>query len=181
MGYLTRLTLDNAARLCKRHRYVYLNLVTDTQTAEQVAGARIREIRIARHLTQSALATAMNALGHSWHQTTAAKTEAAERPLRLNEATDLAGVLGVEIDYLLTPPLTGLSAASQDLRELLRLEEIAEKLEAEAMELHREFKQKAEDAQLARRQIKEARERLHAAGAVEDGPYWRFPEDGTDG
>ena len=79
------------------------------------------------------------------------EVEAAEPPLRLNEATDLAGVLGVKINYLLTPPLTGLSAASQDLRELLRLEEIAEKLEAEAEELHRECKRKTEDAQTAAR------------------------------
>ena len=39
MGYLTRLILDNAPRLRKRHRHVYFNLVTDTQTPEEVAGA----------------------------------------------------------------------------------------------------------------------------------------------
>jgi transcriptional regulator with XRE-family HTH domain len=156
--------------------------VEDKQTPEQVAGERIREIRIARAMTQAALANAMNTLGHSWHQTTVVKTETAGRPLRLNEVTDLAGILGVDVDYLLTPPLTGMLAASQDLRELLRLEEIAEKLEAEALELFQEYKRKTETSQLARRQIKEARERLLAAGAVQDGPYWRFPKgDGGDG
>jgi transcriptional regulator with XRE-family HTH domain len=155
--------------------------VEDKKTPEQIAGERIREIRIARGLTQSALANAMNTLGHSWHQTTVVKTETAGRPLRLNEVTDLAGVLGVDVDYLLTPPLTGMLAASQDLRELLRLGEIAEKLEAEVVELQQEAKRKLETAQLARRQIREARERLLAAGAVEDGPYWRFPKDVTDG
>jgi transcriptional regulator with XRE-family HTH domain len=152
-----------------------------TQSPEQVAGARIREIRLARHMTQAALAKAMKALGYNWLQTTIAKVEAAERPLRLNEATDLAGVLGVEIDYLLTPPLTGMLAVSKDFRELLRLEEIAERLEAEAMELHREYKLKSEDAQLARRQMGEARERLAAAGAVEVNGRWAWPEGEGDG
>jgi transcriptional regulator with XRE-family HTH domain len=149
----------------------------DTQSPEQVAGARIREIRVARHMTQAALAKAMQALGYKWLQTTIAKVEAAERPLRLNEATDLAGVLGVEIGHLLTQPLTGMLAASQDLRELLRLEEIAEHLDAEVTVLSEEFSRKQQDLILTRQQIGEARERLRAAGAVQDGPYWRFPED----
>jgi transcriptional regulator with XRE-family HTH domain len=157
-----------------------VNLVTATKTPEQVAGERIREIRTARHLTQAALAKAMKALGYSWLQTTVAKTEAAERPLRLNEATDLAGVLGVEVGYLLTPPLTGMLAASQDLRELLRLEEIVEQLDAEVTVLQEEFTRKQETLILARQQIGELRERLRDAGAVQDGPYWTFPRE-TDG
>jgi hypothetical protein len=36
----------------------------------------------------------MQALGCNWLQTTVAKTEAAERPLRVNEVTDLAALLG---------------------------------------------------------------------------------------
>jgi transcriptional regulator with XRE-family HTH domain len=149
--------------------------VEDKQTPEQIAGERIREIRIARHMTQSALANAMNALGHSWHQTTVVKTEVAGRPLRLNEVTDLAGVLGVEIGHLLTPPLTGLLAVSRDLRELLRLEEIAEKSDAEVTELQRELKRKQQDLILLRQQIGEAEERLIAAGAVKIDGVWIFP------
>jgi transcriptional regulator with XRE-family HTH domain len=152
-----------------------------TQSPEQVAGARIREIRIARHMTQAALAKAMQALGYNWLQTTAAKTEAAERPLRLNEATDLAGVLGVEVGYLLTPPLTGLTAVSQDLRELLRLEEVAEQLDAEVTALQQEFTREQETLILTRQQIGEARERLREAGAVEVDGRWQFPEGGGDG
>ena len=74
----------------------------------------------------------MNALGHSWHQTTVVKTEAAGRPLRLNEVTDLADVLGVEVSYLLGPPLTGRLAASKDLREVMRLQEIIDALDRRA-------------------------------------------------
>ena len=72
--------------------------------------------RTARHLTRAALAKAVQALGYNWLQTTVAKTEAAERPLRLNEATALAGVLGIETEYLLlSPPLTGLLDVSQGI------------------------------------------------------------------
>jgi transcriptional regulator with XRE-family HTH domain len=153
-----------------------------TKTPEQVAGERIREIRIARHLTQAALANAMKALGYNWLQTTVAKTEAAERPLRLNEATDLAGVLGVETSYLLTPPLTGLAAASQDLRELLQLEEMAEQLDAEVDVLQQELTRKLEMLQGRREQAGEARERLRAAGGMQDDlGHWVFPEGNTDG
>jgi hypothetical protein len=42
----------------------------------------------------------MRRLGHSWHQTTVAKTEVAGRPLRLNELTDLARILRVRTSHL---------------------------------------------------------------------------------
>jgi transcriptional regulator with XRE-family HTH domain len=151
-----------------------------TQSPEQVAGVRIREIRIARHMTQAALAKAMKALGYNWLQTTIAKVEAAERPLRLNEATDLAGVLGVEVSYLLTPPLTGLSAVSQDFREMLRLQEITEQLDAEVTALQQEFTRKQEDLTLARQQYGEALERIRKAGAKQVDGRWQFP-GGDDG
>jgi hypothetical protein len=51
-------------------------------------------------MSQEAVADAMRQLGHSWHQTTVAKTEIAGRPLRLNELTDLARVLGVRASHL---------------------------------------------------------------------------------
>lgn len=142
-----------------------VNLVEATKTPEQVAGERIREIRITRHLTQAALAKAMQALGYNWLQTTVAKTEAAERPLRLNEATDLAGVLGVEVGYLLTSPLTGVAAASEDFREMLRAEEIAGGLDAEVKVLHQELQRKLDARDLALRQAGAARQRLIEAGA----------------
>lgn len=82
-------------------------VITNLPSPEQVAGARIREIRIAHHWTQATLAKRMRTLGYKWLQTTAAKTEAAERPLRLNEAADLARVLGVDVcDLLETGPVS---------------------------------------------------------------------------
>jgi transcriptional regulator with XRE-family HTH domain len=153
----------------------------DAKTPEQVAGERIRETRQARHLTQAALAKAMQGLGYNWLQTTVAKTEAAERPLRINEVTDLAGVLGVEISYLLTPPLTGLMAASQDLRELLRLQEITEQLDVETTEMQLQLSRKIAELQLARQQAGEARKRLRETGAVQVDGRWEFPKEEEGG
>jgi transcriptional regulator with XRE-family HTH domain len=87
--------------------------VGDTKTPEQIAGERIKELRLAHHWTQASLARAMRTRGYNWLQTTAAKTEAAERPLRLNEATDLARVLGVQVCDLLE---TGPAAREVDRR-----------------------------------------------------------------
>ena len=176
-----RIRLTEPTFIHKPPHACIVNLVTVARTPEQVAGERIREIRIARHLTQAALAKAMQALGYSWIQTTVAKTEAAERPLRLNEATDLAGVLGVDVSYLLTPPLTGLSAVSQDFRELLRLQEITEQLDAEVNVLQEQFTRKQEDLILAREQYGEVLERIRAAGVVQDDyGHWTFPEVGHE-
>jgi len=52
----------------------------DTKTAEQTVGANIKAMRAQLGLTQVELAEAMQRLGHSWIQTTVAKTEAADRP-----------------------------------------------------------------------------------------------------
>jgi hypothetical protein len=43
----------------------------------------------------------MRALGHSWQQTTVTKTEAADRPIRLNEAASLAALLELGVDDVL--------------------------------------------------------------------------------
>src|SRR5450756_1441343 len=40
----------------------------------------------------------MRALGHGWQQTTVTKTEAADRPIRLNEAASLAALLDLGVD-----------------------------------------------------------------------------------
>ncbi len=46
----------------------------------------------------------MSASGHAnWHQTTVGKTEAAARPLRLNEAVTLAALFDVPVTQLVAP------------------------------------------------------------------------------
>jgi transcriptional regulator with XRE-family HTH domain len=74
----------------------------DTRTAEEVVGVNIKALRAKLGLTQVELAEAMQGLGHSWIQTTVAKTEAADRPLRLNEVADLAKILGIRVPHLVS-------------------------------------------------------------------------------
>lgn len=50
----------------------------------------------------------MKAYGYDWHQTLIGRIEGAQRPLRLNEAADLAALYGVPLDRLLIRPQTEL-------------------------------------------------------------------------
>ena len=71
-------------------------------TAEQVLGKRVAELRQARGWSQDELARRMTDAGFHWRQTTVAKTEKADRPVRVNEAATLMQLFGVDIDYLVT-------------------------------------------------------------------------------
>jgi transcriptional regulator with XRE-family HTH domain len=74
----------------------------DRKTPEEHVGANVKYWRTKMGLTQAELAEAMQGLGHSWIQTTVAKTEAADRPLRVNEVADLARVLGTRLPHLVS-------------------------------------------------------------------------------
>jgi transcriptional regulator with XRE-family HTH domain len=100
LGYLARLSLGNAFHLCKRARYLYVMPVENNETPERQAGTKIKNRRMELGMSQETLADEMRRLGHPWHQTTVVKTEAAGRPLRLNELTDLARILQVRASHL---------------------------------------------------------------------------------
>jgi transcriptional regulator with XRE-family HTH domain len=70
---------------------------------EAALGKRVKELRKACGWSQEELARRMSALGFSWVQTTAAKTELANRPIRVNEAVALARLLGLTFERLLYP------------------------------------------------------------------------------
>jgi transcriptional regulator with XRE-family HTH domain len=74
--------------------------VENTETPERQAGTKIKNRRTELGMSQEQLSQEMRRLGHPWHQTTVVKTEAAGRPLRLNELTDLARILGVRASHL---------------------------------------------------------------------------------
>ncbi len=67
---------------------------------EEHLGRQLRRLRAARGLSQAAVANSMTELGHGWHQTTVAKIENGARPVRLNEAADLASMFLVSLDEL---------------------------------------------------------------------------------
>jgi transcriptional regulator with XRE-family HTH domain len=78
--------------------------VSGIPTPEELAGEELRRLRLARRWSQEEVARRMTASGHgNWHQTTVGKTEAAARPLRLDEAVALAGLFGVPVTQLIAP------------------------------------------------------------------------------
>ena len=67
---------------------------------EERAGRELRRLRLARGWSQEQVAERMKAFGYDWHQTLIGRIEAAQRPLRLNEAADLASLFEVPLEAL---------------------------------------------------------------------------------
>ena len=145
----------------------------DTRTPEQRVGQRIRDRRTTLGLSQASLANAMRALGYpNWRQAIVAKTEAAERPLRVNEITDLAHALGVTVgDLLAASPQSELERAAA-LMQLLRARDDIQRLEHQHNELNTQAAQTTSELAHARVLAREAEGRLHALGLVEIGGRW---------
>lgn len=71
-------------------------------TINETFGQRVRDIRQQLGLSQRQVATMMASThGTPWHQTTVAKTETGERPVKLSEAVALATAFGVPVADLL--------------------------------------------------------------------------------
>lgn len=112
----------------------------------------LRARRLAKNLTQSALAREMSNMGFPWHPTTVARLESAERDLSLDEAVALAGLLGVSlVDLIRSEP--------RPLRE--RIEAVQEQLAQATVELAqaREMQQRV-SAEVER--VEERTAQLHA-------------------
>jgi transcriptional regulator with XRE-family HTH domain len=72
-----------------------------TADFDKAFGARMRQVRERNGVSQGSLAANLIIMhGISWHQTTVAKVEAGERPIRLGEAVAVAEVLGVPLATL---------------------------------------------------------------------------------
>lgn len=67
--------------------------MTSTPEPEELFGQRVRRRRKQLGISLRELAERMQQQGHQWHHTTVARTESADRPVRLNEAVALAGIL----------------------------------------------------------------------------------------
>jgi multidrug resistance efflux pump len=78
----------------------------------------------------------MRAYGYeSWHQSTVGRIETGQRPLRVNELTDLATLFGVSVADLTIPKIS-LEEAEAEIAELEpALEEAKQKATAAANEL----------------------------------------------
>lgn len=73
------------------------------KTRDQAIGENVRRLRAAR--SQQSIADEMREMGHEkWSQATVWAVEKGSRPLRLVEATDLAFVLEVPMERMLSTP-----------------------------------------------------------------------------
>ncbi len=106
-------------------------------TAEQDVGERVRRLRLERGWSQAELAARVSSALPNWAQTTVAKTEAASRPIRVNEAAALAAALGVPLHELLAVPDD--LKALQSRAEVERLLHENASLQARHRELQREW------------------------------------------
>lgn len=70
------------------------------RAAERFA-ARLRDVRLARGVTQAELADRMRDRGHAYVQQTIVKIEQGERVVRITEAGDLAASLGASLGDLM--------------------------------------------------------------------------------
>lgn len=123
-----------------------------SEDLNETIGVSVRHHRERLGLSQTALSNRMRALGLSWHQMTVGRTESGERPLRLDEATALAGCLDVPVMELLRPPHTGpdeLQRLADDLARAERALDRARKDEAEAAIRLAFCEQSAADAEAA--------------------------------
>lgn len=71
-----------------------------TNSVNEQIGANLTQYR--GEMSQVALAEKMTALGHSWAQATVWSIEKGKRPLKLNEAMDLANLLKISVIDLAT-------------------------------------------------------------------------------
>lgn len=107
-------------------------------TPEAVVGRRVKALREARGWSQQELAMRMADTGFSWRQTTVAKTEGADRPIRVNELVHLAAIFGSTVCGLLgsggheAELRTLASSADEHLDETLRRAAVAAEELAEA-------------------------------------------------
>jgi transcriptional regulator with XRE-family HTH domain len=82
---------------------------------EVMAGRALRRLRISRQWSQDEAAKRMKAYGYDFHQTTIAKIEAAQRPLRVRELADFAALYGVGVQELIYPRAGSLQEIDQEI------------------------------------------------------------------
>ncbi len=95
----------------------------DISSPEGIFGDSVRLYRKEMGWSQADLAKAMRERGFDWLQTTVSKTEAAERPIRLNEAVAVASLFGVGVTAMLNdrPDLEERRLRTQHIKNMTAL------------------------------------------------------------
>lgn len=138
----------------------YVVVDEPTTNAEEHVAVRLKALRQGKGWSQADLAVRMTERGFSWHQTTVAKTEGADRPLRLNEADALAAALGVHLLELLRVEPVEYDGDAAAAHERLN---VAEKVHAVRYETALDFARELGEAQGRLNVIQEAYEKTQAA------------------
>jgi transcriptional regulator with XRE-family HTH domain len=100
---------------------------------EVQAGWALRRLRLSRNWSQEEVARRMKACGYDFHQTTIAKIEAAQRPLRVRELADFAALYGVGVQELVYPPNhRSLAETDQEIAEVTARRDIVRDQAAKA-------------------------------------------------
>jgi transcriptional regulator with XRE-family HTH domain len=128
-----------------------------SQDSERRFGQRLRELRRLRRWSQEEVAAQMRALGYGWLQTTVTKTEAADRPIRLNEAVSLAALLELGVDDVL------MSVQEGDPDRLRQIEREKQNLHVKTVLLLHAEETLQDEAADARRRAKAIEQELIAA------------------
>jgi transcriptional regulator with XRE-family HTH domain len=149
---------------------VKLILMENIPTPEAMFSDRVFAFRKAMDWSQEELARRMSEFGFSWRQTTVAKVENAQRPLRLNEAAALAAVFDVDLSEMLRSLDDERGRATRDL---MRLTQKLGNAHRRVRAAEAELESATEDLTEARNEREVASERFNrlqaAAGSLDQG------------
>jgi len=157
---------DNDHRATAAPVTIYSEGATEVLFAE-----RLRALREAADLTQNQLAEQMTQRGIAMHQTTIAKIELNQRPVRLNEAAAFATALRVNVTDLLTdsegtPETTALrSQLHAATTRRLELSQHLERAEHERTHAEMMYLRLADQLEALEHEEAEIRKKLQAAKA----------------
>lgn len=108
-------------------------------------------------MAQQEVAQAMVARGFSWLQTTTAKTEAGQRPFRVNEFVALCSVLGVDPAVLISEVQSSGDASTAEAMAEVRTRRI------ELMRAKASLEAARQETERAERDVQRAQAALHEA------------------
>lgn len=124
---------------------------------EKMLGKLLRSVRESRGRSQQDVARAMSARGFSWLQTTVAKTEAGQRPFRVNEFISLCAVLGMDASEVISSAQSGVDARSLERSAKIRARRMDVLRAESALQAAREEVARAKDTlQRMQRRLGEA-------------------------
>jgi len=113
--------------------------------------------------TQQDIADAMRSLGYKWSQATVWAVEKGERPMRLTEAIDVAGILGVDVSDMVSTRAEGMFRVA--LRKMMDAYENLGKVVSDYEDAQLLLAMTADAASISENQAVETRDWLNLTAA----------------